>query len=215
MHKRDALIIIIILGTIYGGLYAYSGNRSPLYVVASGSMIHDDASYGRIGTIDPGDLIIARKVSDGEVETWTNQTRQSYGDWGDVLIYYPNGERWRTPVIHRAITWVNAGETVCVFGGRYTAPSPGYLTKGDHNLYIDQPWLTAPVDPSWIIGVSRGEMPWIGLIGMGLRGVLSEIGIVNADVDIDSVPTDCWVMLAVVIALIGIVAAVGTVRDKG
>jgi signal peptidase len=215
MRKRDVVVIIVILGAIYGGLYVYSGNKRPIYNVISTSMMHDEASYGRIGTIDPGDLIIARSVE--EIHTWTDHDKRSYGDWGDVLIYYPNGERWRTPVIHRAIGWVEANETANAFPGcgRYTAPSSGYLTKGDHNAHIDQPWLSAPVDPSWVIGVARGEVPWIGLIGMGFRAALSEIGIAPTDVDLNSVPTDCWVMLTVILVLIGIVIGVSSFRGKG
>jgi signal peptidase I len=64
-------------------------------------------SWGRIGTIDPGDLVFVRKVWQAdEVETKAGAGAGHYGGPGDVIVFHPNGNRGDTPVIHRALFWV-------------------------------------------------------------------------------------------------------------
>ena len=57
-------------------------------------------------------------------------------------------------------------------------PHGGYLTKGDDNSAIDQtvpfhnedPPFLLPVLREWIIGKSRGELPWFGIIKLKIEG---------------------------------------------
>lgn len=196
---RDILISVAIVGIILSALWGYTGQfpHSPMVVVTSGSMMHDDSPFGKIGTIDPGDLVLVKKVySKNDVITRGNSTNphtkhRTYGDYGDVIIYYPMGNKDRVPIIHRAICWVE------VENGRYTVKeyniynassitipelhlsgykpkNSGFITKGDNNDYPDQipngGICEQPVKPSWIIGKARGEIPWFGLIKLMFFG---------------------------------------------
>ena len=183
---RDVLAAVAIVGILLAALWAYTGQfpNTPMVVVTSGSMMHADAPYGKIGTIDPGDLILVKKIS-GRDDVITRGARnnpmthhRTYGDYGDVIIYYPMGNKERTPIIHRAICWVEYR------GGKYTVKeygienastisiselhlfdyeptNSGFITKGDNNELPDQyssgGICAQPVKPEWIIGKARGE----------------------------------------------------------
>lgn len=67
------------------------------------------------------------------VETGTKIGYEKLGGSGDVIRYYPDGDRDRTPVLARAIRWENGS----------------YVTKGDRNSE-PYPW-EAPVES--ILGV--------------------------------------------------------------
>lgn len=111
------LVILLVLSSLW--LYTGRWGSSPVVVVESGSMMHctngfqplgrdcDSDRYGRIGTIDPGDLILV-KDSGGptSIETYVEDGEDRYGSPGDVIVYRPNGQTLRTPVIHRALMWV-------------------------------------------------------------------------------------------------------------
>lgn len=95
-----AVVLIIILG-----LWAYSGIWPPLVVIESSSMQHSQTA-SEIGVIDTGDLVIIKKVSGAEeVTTYLEGMKtghQTYGEYGDVVIYKPYGQAQRTSIIHRA-----------------------------------------------------------------------------------------------------------------
>lgn len=91
--------------------------------------------YGRFGTIDPGDLIFVRdidgqddvvtclsggEVLDGGRRATCGSGSDHYGHNGDVLIYRPNGDAARTPVIHRALFWLQLNAD-----GTFTIPELG------------------------------------------------------------------------------------------
>jgi signal peptidase len=73
-----------------------------------------------------------------------------------------------TPVIHRAIYFVEEGEQM--WEGGPEAPHEGYITKGDNmktNSFYDQQGqisYLSPVKEEWIIGVARYKIPYIGHI---------------------------------------------------
>ncbi len=117
---RDVLVAFGIVGAVLAAMFAYSGAWPPILVVESGSMMHCDARqpacdrppegvpYGRLGTIDPGDIIIQKSVSRRkDVETWAQGGPLHYGKPGDVIIYYPFNNTNATPIIHRAMAWVD------------------------------------------------------------------------------------------------------------
>jgi signal peptidase len=188
-------IVFLVLFSILGGIWAYSGQpfpgTSPLAVVESGSMIHEDSPFGRVGTIDPGDIIIVKQFS--SIKTWIEEKeadgKKTYKDYGEVVIYYPNGNRQATPVIHRAICWVQIDEngytisqlgiynesslTVSELGlNRYMPSHSGYLTKGDNNPDVDQSngICYQPVKEEWLLGKAKGEIPWIGMLKLIFSG---------------------------------------------
>lgn len=72
-------------------------------------MMHDDSevTYGRVGTIDPGDLVVVKAVGGVEdVRTFVEGGDGTYGAPGDVIVYYPGNDRATTPIIHRAMLYV-------------------------------------------------------------------------------------------------------------
>jgi signal peptidase I len=125
---RDLLVAVAVISLLMGSLWTYTGQplgQAPLVVVESGSMMHADAGYGRMGTIDPGDLILVKRVPDGDpmrvVTLYGSRasgapqqpgegSRSGYGMAGDVIIFRQDDCRPRDqnppPIIHRAITWV-------------------------------------------------------------------------------------------------------------
>ncbi|MCD6513031.1 MAG: S26 family signal peptidase [Thermoplasmata archaeon] len=192
-YVRDIVIAVTIVAVILTALWAYTGQfpETPMVVVTSQSMMHPNEPFGRIGTIDPGDLVLVKKVvSRDDIQTRGNSSNpatklKTYGDYGDVIIYYPMGDRSKTPIIHRAICWIEKkGDKYDVkeYGihdadsvtipelhlYNYRPTNSGFITKGDNNEYPDEMpnggICEEPVKMSWIVGKARGEIPWFGLI---------------------------------------------------
>ena len=109
---KDIIIAFVIMMVIVVSLWLYTGNWPPLVVVESQSMMHSDDS--ELGAIDTGDLVLVKAVEQGdindEVTTWVDKKEMHYGTYGDVIIYKKNGGK-DTPVIHRAVVWLEANYT--------------------------------------------------------------------------------------------------------
>ncbi|WP_266078719.1 S26 family signal peptidase [Haladaptatus caseinilyticus] len=163
-------------------LFAISGVWPPLVAVESGSM--EPQMYR-------GDLIFVmeehRFAGDGAhantgIVTYRAGQRSGYSSFnepGDVIIFKPDGNGRATPIIHRAMLWVEGGEN---WYGRATpdyvgdadncrelancpAPHAGFITKGDNNAGYDQVGFgayTGPVKPSWVVGKAKLRIPWLG-----------------------------------------------------
>jgi signal peptidase len=108
--------------------------------------------------LNNGDLIIIENSSRTNVITWEEGERKGYRSFnlpGDVILYRPYGKELvslqdgakeilgiplqpekATPIISRALRWVDKGQNMCEGGP--PAPFSGYITKGDHNDRIDQ-----------------------------------------------------------------------------
>ncbi len=112
------VVILILAGAIWGGTGQRIGD-APVVVVESGSMMHcdngigqparlcDAERYGRVGTIDPGDLVFVKKVdSRSDVKTLAQAGKERYGKSGDVIVFQPDGRLDKTPIIHRALFWL-------------------------------------------------------------------------------------------------------------
>lgn len=230
---RDVFISIGIVGIILAALWGYTGQfpDSPMVVVTSGSMMHDDSPFGKIGTIDPGDLVLVKKISGkddvttrGSLDNQISKHR-TYGDRGDVIIYYPMGNRDRVPIIHRAICWVEVNKigsytveeyelynvsSITISDLRlnnYRPKNDGFITKGDNNEYPDQipngGICEQPVHPDWIVGKARGELPWFGLIKLIFFG--NSVGYEGTDavkVGKAIAPRDEWICLGLSLLII-------------
>ena len=110
----DILAAMIVLLILIAGLYTFTDNWPPLVVVQSGSMQHsDDRSY--VGVIDTGDLVFVKKVMSGSDVTPYLEGKmegyRTYDSYGDVIIFRPNGNEDRTPIIHRAVLYVEFNDT--------------------------------------------------------------------------------------------------------
>jgi signal peptidase len=107
----DVVGALVIVGVVLAALAAATGGAwPPVLVVESGSMMHasTDTHYGRLGSIDPGDVLLVRPFT-GTVHTWAEGGPEHYGRPGEVIVYAPNGDRANltTPrIIHRAMAFV-------------------------------------------------------------------------------------------------------------
>lgn len=171
--------IVALIGLI---ILTVSGVWPPLVAIESESMEPNLSKGDLIFVVDQDRLIPEMAYDDTGIVTQEtgNQTRyQSYGDGGDVIIYYPNGNTSTTPVIHRAMFWVEQGEdwydkadkdyigdaSNCEQLNNCPAPNDGFITKGDYNTVYDQSFETStPVSPDWILGTAELRIPWLGWI---------------------------------------------------
>ncbi len=126
---RDIAIAAILVALIFGGMFAYTQVWPPVVVVESESMQHSDAqSY--LGAIDTGDLVLVQAVSSkNDVVTWVEGHAtgyQTYGDFGDVIIFRrPLGGPGEPPIIHRPILYLLYNATSQTFD----APTLAFLNR--------------------------------------------------------------------------------------
>ena len=228
LFLRDAGIALAFVASILLVMYAYTGLWPPLVVVESESMMHSEDNTSYIGVIDTGDMVLVKDVDDeDDVITYVEGVstgHRTYGDFGDVIIYNKMGNTADTPIIHRAVLYLEAnpdGEsyscealadlpedkwalssdedswsrltesvllyhygyrdvTVTIHVGeildafRSGPPTSGFITRGDHNTWIDQRYhdSSSPVDPTWVVGKARGELPWFGLLKLWFSDTL-------------------------------------------
>jgi signal peptidase I len=127
---RDILFAGVAIGAVALVLFVYSGARPPLVSVDGLSMdphLHN------------GDLILIQKIDPATIATYDSAKGAGYHtfeNYGDVLVYRPFGRTDMTPVIHRAMMWVNMSEPM--WEGGPPAPHSGYITQGDNNFLYDQ-----------------------------------------------------------------------------
>jgi signal peptidase I len=131
----DVMIAIALVGGIFIAMFGFSGNWPPLVVVESKSMQHSQTdSY--IGTMDTGDLVMNKKV--GAVSDITSyltgkeKNYEAYGGFGDVVIYWRDGDRTLTPIIHRVVLYLAANND-----GSFSASELQLQTEGVDYDFID------------------------------------------------------------------------------
>jgi signal peptidase len=253
---RDAGVAVAMVSLVLLAMYAYTGQWPPLVVIESNSMMHGDDNLSHIGTIDTGDLVLVQKVdSVSDIVTYAEgfvSGHRTYGDYGDVIVYNPDGNGLVTPIIHRAMiflqansdgasyrseslrdlpaekwsvsnpadTWDHLTSTLYIidvgYGGSSVAidigslGTPlrnGFITKGDHNPTIDQPYRSRNIELDWIVGKARGEIPWFGLLKLWSTHTLRS----NAP---DNSVRDLWICIAVIV-IAPILVDIGlTFREK-
>jgi len=151
------LAAVLVFASILAAMAVYAGTWPPLSVVESSSMQHDD-DRSMLGVIDTGDLVIVQ-VSDGEdVVTYVEGYQTGYsmfGDYGDVIIYRPQGDEDRKPIIHRAVMFLEP-----VGSDRWSAPA--LAEYPDHLWSVD-------------VGDHAGMRGTLELHGYGHASVLLEI----------------------------------------
>lgn len=161
---RDIGLALGIVFTLFLVAYLYTGNWPPVVVIESGSMEHPNDDGARLGTIDTGDLVLAKKVEDdSDITTWMagkQQDEENYENFGDVIIFDKNGAGG-TPVIHRAMVWVEVNPT----DGTY------YIPILDQS-YDDQEGITIEEIGAYNVGQSQrnggpGVLKWSGYLTKG------------------------------------------------
>ena len=114
----EPLVALAVIVVLLVALFAYTQNWPPVYVIESDSMQH--GANDVVGLVNTGDLVLAQKISADDITPYLlgMQTGYStYGEYGDVLLYHPNGGG-TTPIIHRAILELFYNSTTAT----YSAP---------------------------------------------------------------------------------------------
>lgn len=155
---------LAIVAVVSAVLFAYSGVWPPLVVVQSGSM--EPNMY-------KGDVVLVRAVEGtgpGAVNTYRGGGGEHFGMPGDVVVYSSPEDGRASPIIHRAMYWVDEGERI----DGIHATTSGYVTKGDANSASDQRIgiTTSPVEPEWIRGRAVLRVPLVGYVRLALGKVL-------------------------------------------
>lgn len=160
---RESILVLAGFALGLAALGLYASTWPPVVIVESSSMMHRDSEvrYGRLGTLDPGDLVIVRDIdSPDDVRTLVEGPRTRYAAPGDVVVFYRAGDRSQTPVIHRAIAYVDVregnGETV-------------YAVRWDPEAPCDAGGAKDPADPGWCLYDEEGVLiPTAGVQGAGV-----------------------------------------------
>lgn len=146
---KDLIFVAVVVGTISLLSQLILGVWTPMVAVESGSMVPN---------LNIGDIIVVQGASRTAVIPWEEAEGTGYKAFnlpGDVILYRPYGKETlnlldqikmllgrppsadkATPIIHRALSYVDEGEPM--WEGGPAAPFSGYITKGDHNEVIDQ-----------------------------------------------------------------------------
>ncbi len=171
----SSVAIVLLLGLL---LFGVSGVWPPMVAVESGSMEPNMQVGDLVFVTEPGRF--APDAADNRVGVVTHEAGRAsgyrtFGDYGSVVIYQPPG-RQASPIIHRAMFHVEAGENwydraddrfhgadSCAELRNCPAPRSGFITLGDDNAEYDQAnGLAEPVASEWILGVARARVPYLG-----------------------------------------------------
>jgi signal peptidase len=238
---RDILVAFLVVFILLMALWAYTGQwfGAPMVAIESGSMMHLEEGFGRIGYIDAGDMVLLVKVNEknnvltrgsnfgGEKAKGVGGF-QSYGDYGDVIIYKKYGRTDEDQIIHRAICWIESYEnndaityTVQEYGidgetsitinelglKNYKPSHSGFITQGDNPITNDRcdqagGICSEPIKPEWITGKARFELPWIGTINLLFNDIISGSFWNNNEITVYNVPNDSIISLVILIIII-------------
>jgi signal peptidase I len=103
----EPLVALAIIVVLLVSLFAYTSNWPPVYVVESNSMQHGSGDH--LGVLNAGDIVLVQKASMSSIITLVDGLRtgfSTYGLPGDVIVYQPNGSSSATPIVHRAIIYL-------------------------------------------------------------------------------------------------------------
>ena len=141
----DLLWIVAVVGGIALALFLICGTWPAVVTIESQSMVPH---------MNVGDLVVVVAPDRfGHLQTWDQGNAsgyKKYEDYGDVIIYRPNGitDFWASigilplskqhPIIHRAMTWVDAGEPLHLYLNIYrgNATPDAYVPLAISNMTI-------------------------------------------------------------------------------
>jgi len=179
---RDVLVALFAVFIIIMILWSYTGQwlGTPMVAIESGSMMHANEPYGRLGTIDAGDMVLLVKVTNrNDIVTYCEAKNQgqeglkTYGNYGDVIVYRKYGDTKEDQIIHRAMCWVD----VQVNGTKRT------YTIAALGIY-NQTWLQNKsigilenVSPAWTHSgfITKGDNPYTNRECDQLGGICDEL----------------------------------------
>jgi signal peptidase len=195
---RDLATIVTIVVVVSVVLTAISGAWPLLVAVESGSMEPHVGQGDLVFVVEEGRFAGDAAVAGTGVVTREVGRETGYGKFGnsgDVIVFRPDGDDRRTPVIHRAHFWVAENENwvetkadpgsmngfTCTEIATCPAPHDGFVTKGDANPAYDQlPGSgsdTTVVRAEWITGKAMLRAPWLGQIRLAVGSIGSLTGV--------------------------------------
>ncbi|MFC6975012.1 S26 family signal peptidase [Halomicroarcula sp. GCM10025709] len=169
---------VLLVGAL---LFAVSGVWPPLVAVESSSM-EPNVQKGDMVFVMSEQRFAGPQATHGVVTAQQADGYSRFSGGGDVIVYEPNGDERRTPVIHRARLWVDAGENWydradetavgaadnCQELRNCPAPHAGFITKGDNEqtngAYDQVSGISGVVRPEWVIGTAEMRVPLLGEI---------------------------------------------------
>jgi len=181
-------------------LFAVSGVWPPMVAIESPSMTPNIETGDLVFVMDEKRFAPESQIGETGVVTAYRGQQVGYGTFnlpGDVIVYAPNGNTEATPVIHRAVFWVNKSENwypkaqdqfledrtdSCEDIEFCPAPNRGFITLGDANPQYDQAGSSAvsrPVKPEWVIGSAQFRMQGLGWLRLR-AGAIPPVGSVSA-----------------------------------
>ncbi|XVH32799.1 S26 family signal peptidase [Haloferacaceae archaeon DSL9] len=182
----SSALVVLLIGLLLFGL---SGAWPPMVAIQSGSMEPNMYKGDLVFVTEPGRF--APDAAHGETgvvpaEAGENAGYESFDGHGSVIVFDEPGS-FGPPIIHRAHLHVEEGENwyeradsdainaeSCAELMNCPAPYDGFITKGDNpatNGNYDQTSGIAPVvKESWITGVARLRIPYLGWIRLAFTG---------------------------------------------
>lgn len=181
----SSVLAVVLVGLL---LFGVSGLWPPMVAVESPSMYPHMKTGDLVFVMEEHRFPAAAAYDDTGVVTHRTGERTGYrqfGMAGDVIVYEPDGNGGTTPIIHRAMFYVNDSENWydkavevnpqavgnadnCEELENCPAPNAGFITKGDNertNRRYDQvSGLSDPVKPAWVVGTAEFRIPWLGNI---------------------------------------------------
>lgn len=164
---QSAIIVLILVVGVGTLVFGASGTWPSVVAVESDSMSPN---------LNIGDMVfIIQKDRLGDILTGSEAEAMgvmSFGGYGDIIVYNPNGNTHTTALIHRVVAWVNETEAVETYGFSPEYADAGYITKGDNNDAVDQTFAFSgvgrvyPVQDDWIVGKAVATVPYLGFLPM-------------------------------------------------
>ncbi len=193
----DLVSSVLAVAIVGAYLFTVSGIWPPLVAVESESMVPNMEVNDLVFVMD--EERFAPDEAHGGTGVVTAQDADGYrqfGGPGDVIVFEPNGNERRTPIIHRAMFYVEEGENWYdradedYVGGATScngtnapdgdkglrncpAPHDGFITKGDNNGLYDQAGpggaSTGPVKAEWVVGTAEFRIPGLGWVRLATQ----------------------------------------------
>lgn len=171
---------VLLVGLL---LFAVSGVWPPLVAIESPSM-DPHIQKGDLVFVMEEERFAGPNAQHGIVTAERGSDYVRFQRPGDVIVYEPDGNGRRTPIIHRAMLYVEEGERwydradpnaignadSCAELANCPANESGFITKGDNNNQYDQVGrnpISGPVEPEWVIGTAEWRVPFLGEVRLG------------------------------------------------
>ncbi|WP_416840855.1 S26 family signal peptidase [Haloferax sp. DFSO52] len=178
-------VLRTVLGVVLVGavLFAATGVWPPMVAVESASMEPHLERGDLVVVTDEGRFGGPAADAHGIVTVNASEGYGRIGGEGDVIVYAPPSRRG-SPIIHRAVFFVESGENwydeantsyvngagSCAELQNCPAPHAGYITRGDNNGYYDQAGgIAAPVRPEWVEAKAQFHIPYLGNLRLELQ----------------------------------------------